>query len=420
MKKVLVIFSIMSLLFLTACTFNENEKNNDMSGYYGEQQEESGNNEKEQEIVNIPTIEINGVVYKDINSIEEQDFIFNNNFVYVEPTNESGELYVKLSNDFIIEDSRKKTEKIEILPSKIFSTDVESRYIFDYKDEKYYIPVEKCEIGEERIVYRNYGIELLKEKNSIKVNDSVVNEDNGMSLYDTFLEYWRMAEGNSDNSNYARIYQVDFDNNTESIELIYSNRIDSHIHIDSNYATYSIISYSKENGAKLASNGIEMLWFNNILDYKNVFYGYAPIEINDVDSVICVNENVITGYYIYDKELGLIKVERFANGEKLDNSGMEKLSKIALTTDTDHIVKFTKNGDRYIDAFPMYDHPDYLYDENWEMIIDESTGEYKLDDNYETLKSNTKIYITDIGDDGCTLNFETENGEKYVLYYYYT
>ena len=64
----------------------------------------------------------------------------------------------------------------------------------------------------------------------------------------------------------------------------------------------------------------------NIFNYKNVFYGYGAFEIGKIDNVICINENVITGYYIYDKELGLIKVNRFANGERLDNDGIEKLS----------------------------------------------------------------------------------------------
>lgn len=438
MKKFILILTIISSLFLVGCN-NNIEKDDNMND--NNSIESNINNENEQEIVNISTIEINGVAYKDINSILDNDFNFNNNYVYAEPINENGERYIKISNDFVINEERKEIEKIEILPSKIYTSDAESNYVFNYKDETYYIPVEKCESGKDRIVYRNYGIELLKENDSIKINDSVVNDViigwdlrdssnyNGelrfddVSLCEAFLESWKITKEDVINysetslneyikrtSDYTHIYQVDFDDDSESVELIYSSGIEDHVHIDSTYPTYSIISYTKDDGAKIASNDNEMLWFNNILNYKNVFYGYGAFEIGKIDNVICINENVITGYYIYDKELGLIKVNRFANGERLDNDGIEKLSKIALTLDSVHTVKTDEEGNKYIDAFPMYDN-DYLFDEE--------TGEYKLNPNSIYIEGGTKINIINIGADGYMIEFKTENGERYVLNYYY-
>lgn len=450
MKKFIVIFSMISIVLLTGCNNNIIKKDDNMND--NNLIENNIDNENEQKLDNVSTIEINGVVYKDINSILKNNLNFNTNFVYAEPINENGESYIKILNDFSIDDSKKEIDKVEILPSKIYSSDAESKYIFNYNNESYYIPVEKCEIGKDRIIYRDYGIELLKENDSIKVNDSIVNniisgwdlrdssnydEDlryNDVSLCEAFLESWKITEEDILNYSeislndyikrttvYTHIYQVDFDNDLESVELIYSSGIMDHVHIDSNYPTYSIISYTKADGAKIASNNNKMLWFNNILNYKNVFYGCEAFEQNNkIDNVICINENVITGYYIYDKELGLIKVNRFANGEKLDVNGLEKLSVIPLTLALNHTVKISENGNKYIDAFPIYDHPEYLYDENGEIIIDEATGEYKINYNYETIKANTKIYITDISDDGYVIKFKTENGEKYVLNYYYT
>lgn len=433
MKKFIVVFSLIAILLLVGCNNNMNGNNSI---------ENNIDNENEQEVADVSTIEINGVAYKDINSIVENDFNFNNNYVYAEPIKENNEMYVKLSDGFVLEDSKKVNEKIEILPSKIYSSDTESKYVFNYKDETYYIPVEKCEPGKDRIVYRNYGIELLKENDSIKVNDSVVNDvisgwdlrDSSnyegelryedVSLCEAFLESWKITAYHLQNyseasldeyikrtSDDTHIYQVDFDNDLESIELIYSSGIEDHVHIDSSYPTYYIISYNKENGAKIASNGIEMLWFNNILNYKNVFYGYHAFELGKIDSVICINENVITGYYIYDKELGLIKVNRFANGERLDNDGIEKLSETKLTLDSVHTVKTDEEGNKYINAFPMYDN---------EYIFDEETGENKLNPNSIYIEGGTKINVINISEDGYMIEFKTEDGERYVLDYYYT
>lgn len=439
MKKIIAIFMV-SILFLVGCN-NNIEKDENMNN--SNSIENNIDNENEQEVADVSTIEINGVIYKDINSIENDDF--NNNYVYAESIKENNEMYVKLSDGFVLDDSRKEIDKVEILPSKIYTSDIENKYVFNYSGEIYYIPVEKCELGKDRIVYRNYGIELLKENDSIKVNDSIVNDVisgwdlrnsskyNGelryddVSLCEAFLESWKITPEDIANPNkkyeipldeyiehrseYTHIFQVDFDDDAESVELIYSNGIMEHVHIDSTYPTYSIISYSKENGTKIMSNGIDMLWFNNILNYKNVFYGYEAFELDKIDNVICINENVITGYYIYDKEAGLIKVNRFANGEKLDNNGMKKLSETTFTLDEIHTVRIDENGNKYINAFPMYDN---------EYILDEETGEAKLNPNNIYIEGGTKINVINISESGSYIEFKTEDGEKYELNYFYT
>lgn len=86
MNKILLFLFVMSILFLVGCNNSQNLDNTI---------ENSG--DEKQEIDNISDIEINGVVYKDINSIEENNINFKNNLVYVEPINKSGDFYTKIS-----------------------------------------------------------------------------------------------------------------------------------------------------------------------------------------------------------------------------------------------------------------------------------------------------------------------------------
>jgi hypothetical protein len=154
-----------------------------------------------------------------------------------------------------------------------------------------------------------------------------------------------------------------------------------------------------------------MLWFSNIKNYKNVFYAYDYFEIyNRVGKINSIEENVILGYYIYDKNKGLIYVDRFANGLKTDANGFAELSKIELTLDNDYVIQKDNN----IYGFGMYNHAPYLLDENGEIVTDED-GVYILESNFESLSKGTKIHITDVFNEGYSITFITSDGTVYYL-----
>lgn len=406
---------------------------------------------------NADIIEIRGVKYKNINSIPNAEKSFDNNLVYAEPIRDESGLYVKISDDFFINeskevrkgefDSEKRITQIEMIPSKIYSSDEDSNYLYNYGDETFYIPVEKCNAGEERIVYRDYGLELIKKNDGIKINGEIASDVisgwdlrdssyyNGelryddVSLCEAFMETWKINENDMSNwndtsindyikrrSEYTTIYQVDFDDDKDSLEFIYTSGIMDHVHIDSTCPCYSVITYSDDKGTRKFDE--RMLWFNNVLNYKNIFYGYEAFEYGDkIDKVILIKEDIITGYYIFDKEQGLIHVDRFANGEKFDESGFKKLSELALTLDGKHVIKKDENGKNRIDAFPMYDR-EYLYDENGDIVTNED-GSYKEDPNSKYIEEGTKIYIKYINEDGYSFDFKTEDGTEYTINYYY-
>jgi hypothetical protein len=395
------------------------------------------------------TIEIRGVKYKNINSIKNVENAFNNELVYAEPIKDENEMYVKLSDNFFLDeekevqkgefDSEKRITQVEMIPSKIYSPDEKSNYLYTYGDETYYIPVEKCESGEERIVYRDFGLEVIKNEDSIKINGKIVKDVisgwdlrdidfsrvfddelryDDVSLCEAYMESWKISDKkiafyDERDSSYANfeermlepqvfthIYQVDFDDDADSLEFIYTSGIMDHVHIDSTCPCYSIVTCSDDNGIRKFD--VRMLWFNNILNYKNVFYGYGAFEYGDkIDNVILIKESIITGYYIFDKEQGLIHVDRFANGEKCDEVGFKKLSEIALTLDGKHVIKKSENGVNRINAFPMYDRDDENPNPNY-------------------IEDGTKIYIYYINEDGYSFNFKTEDGTEFEINYYYT
>lgn len=352
-------------------------------------------------------------------------------------------------------DSNKKITQIEMLPSKIYSSESNANYLYTYDDTTYFIPVEKCDSGEEKIVYRDYGLELIKKDDSIKIKDTITNDIisgwdlcksdfsrifddelryNDVSLCEAYMESWKVNdkkiafydERDSGNiefedrilepQNLTHIYQVDLDDDNDSLEFIYTSGNEEHVNITSDFPCYSIITYSDNQGIKNYNQ--QMLWFNNILNYKNVFYGYNAFEYGSyVDNLIMIKEQVVTGYYIFDKEQGLIHVNRFANGEKYDETGFKKLSEIALTLDGQHVIKKHENGKNYIDAFPMYD-LEYLLDENGNLIKNDD-GTYKINPNSKKIEDGTKIFINYISKDGYSFTFKTEDGTEYDLNYYY-
>ena len=298
-------------------------------------------------------------------------------------------------------------------------------------------------------------MELIKKDDSIKIKDKITNDVilgwdlrdcdfsrifddelryEDVSLCEAYMESWKVSnrkiafydERYSGNTtfeeqilapqNFTHIYQVDFDDDSNSLEFIYTSGITDHVQITATLPYYSIVTYNDNKGIKNYNQ--QMLWFNNILNYKNVFYGYDAFESNQsVDNLLMIKEQLVTGYYIFDKEQGLIHVNRFANGEKHDEAGFKKLSEIALTLDGQHIVKKGINGENRIDAFPMYD-IEYLYDENGN-IVENEDGTYKVNPNSKKIEDGTKIFVSYITEDGYSFTFKTEDGTEFILNYYY-
>lgn len=401
MKKVIIVMSVVLIIIFASTEVILNIQKNNSN-------ELLDNDVNIANTDNVATIEIRGIKYKDINSIPKLESSFDNKLVYAEPIKEGNDSYVKLSDTFFINentdvrvgefDSNKRITQIEMLPSKIYSTESDANYLYTYNDVTYFIPVEKCNSGEERIVYRDYGLELIKKDDSIKIKDQIAND---------VILGWDLRE-----CDFSRI----FDDDNNSLEFIYTSGITDHVHITATLPHYSIVTYNDNQGIKNYSQ--QMLWFNNILNYKNVFYGYDAFENNqNVDNLLMIKEQLVTGYYIFDKEQGLIHVNRFANGEKHDETGFKKLSEIALTLDRQHIVKKGVNGENRIDAFPMYD-IEYLYDENGN-IVENEDGTYKVNPNSKKIEDGTKIFVSYISEDGYSFTFKTEDGTEYDLNYYY-
>ena len=426
---ILVIVCVASFFFLNnRSRYDINQEKNadtNLADNTGEVDSSSGETIIEEEPNEETKIEVSK--YKDINSIPKIEAHFNDELIYAEPIKDGNELYVKLSDDFFIKEDKdvhkgefgsdKRIDQIEILPSKIYSSEDNVSYLYVYNNEVYYIPVEKCNVGDEKIVYRDYGLEVIKKDDSIKIKNATQEKllRYESSLFDNYTNAWKINDSTNQNEEEEydficdnRIYQVDLDDDNSSLEFIYSCGSADHIHIDTVCDLYSLVTYNDNQGVKIYNERI--LWFNNILNYKNVFYGYEAFEEGPkIDNLILVKESVITGYYLFDKQQGFIHVDRFANGEKYDETGFEKLSKVALTLDGQHTVKTDENGKYYIDAFPMYD-MDYIYDEN---------GNYKVNPNPKLIEDGTKIYINFISKDGLAFKFKTEDGTEYSINYYY-
>ena len=454
MKKVIIAILVVLVIVCTAVFVVLNNKSgNDIKQNENNVINMIDNTNIIDDTSDIATIQINGIKYKDINSIPDVEKNFDNNLVYAVPEKDNDGLYVKMSDSFILNDSTNHNVSNQriILPSKIYSSDENSFYLYNYDNETYFIPVEKCLPEEEKIVYRDYGIEVIKANDSIAINGKItddvidgwdlreISNYNGelryddVSLCEAYMESWKISQETineySDVSleDYisrrgleTNIYQVDFDDDSDTLEFIYACNILDHVHIDSSAETYFIMTYSKENGIKNYNDyDMQMLWFKNILNYKNVFYGFNAFEYGPkIDNLILVKENIITGYYIYDKDKGLIHVDRFANGEKYDEIGFNKLSKVAITLEGQHTIKKDENGKNFIDAFEMYDR-EYLYDENGDIVTNED-GSYKLNPNSKYIEDGTRIYINYINEDGYSFRFKTEDGIEYTINYYYT
>jgi hypothetical protein len=404
----------------------------------------------------VDTIEFGGVKLKNINSIKSDKLVLDENYIYKDPIVENEEEYIKLSDSFIASEYEERESEflditpkglsVELFPKLIYTTDVDSIYAYAYNGNYYYIPTIKCKAGQEKIAYSDYGIEIIKENDSIKINDKIetnvidgwdlretahISDDdpilsNGnttlryddVSLYEAYTESWKLNSERSfdldiqssgeSSSEYTRIYLLDLDNDLDTVELAYTNMVMEGVHIDTKRPVYSLITCG-EKGIFKSQN--DMLWFSNIKNYKNVFYAYDYFEIyNRVGKINSIEENVILGYYIYDKNKGLIYVDRFANGLKTDANGFAELSKIELTLDNDYVIQKDNN----IYGFGMYNHAPYLLDENGEIVTDED-GVYILESNFESLSKGTKIHITDVFNEGYSITFITSDGTVYYL-----
>jgi hypothetical protein len=460
MKKVIILISIVVVLVCATAILvltNQN-KNVEISSNTAIP---SNSSELPEDIktADVDTVEIRGKKYKDINSVQVEKPSFDENLVYAESSMDyesvSKELYVKLSDDFFLNEKKKDKEidKYEMIPARIYASDDSSYYLYTYKDETYFIPVTKCEPEEERIVYRDYDFEVIKKDDSIKIKDKIAtdvisgwdlrNSDfsrifdeelrfDDVSLCEAYMESWKISakkqafyderdshmdfeERMLEPQEFTKIYQVELDG-MDTLEFAYTSMIADHVNIDSTYPYYSVIDYSN-NGIRISDEG--MLWFYNISNYRNVFFGYGPLELGQmIDNVILINENVITGYYIFDAAVGLIHVERFANGEKLDEKGFKKLSEVELTLEGSYFIQEETDGVKYIYTFPMYNRV-YLMDENGEYLTDEN-GNPIEDPNAERIEAGTKIHIYHIDEDGYSYNFRTEDGTEYHINYSYT
>lgn len=425
---VIVLLLVLVLIFLAGC--DKSKTTLDLNAGNIETSDTELNLE---ENTILPSIEIDGMMIEDINSIETiKDLQLDEKYVYNEPMkDEKGNLYVKLTDKYYVEDEETvsvledEIRSRELLPSKIYSVDTETKYIYEYKDNFYFIPVEKCEIGEERIVYRDYGIEICKKDNKFKMlgaEDTLIPNYTELnlcidgqhseqyevdSLYDVYTNMWRIVDYNvykleCENEHIAakpmqeyiksrvekdwyKMHEIDLDNDLQTKEITYATQIfysETEPYYGANICK-SIISHRNDS----LRTFYNIINFKNIANNKNVFYSGKH--------VLAIKENVILGYFLYDSNEGLIYVEKFANGENYENS---KISEVAFTLDRSREI-YDYNGERCISLWVF-------------------TAE--VDETTENLKENTKIFIYKFDEYMDGYYFKTEDGREFYLNTSYT
>lgn len=295
--------------------------------------------------------------------------------------------YVKLSDSYYFSDY-KTIEMKEIVPIRICLVDENSAiHVERYgEDVSLMLPIEKCEnVDEERIIYSDYGIEKMLSTRKLRVGGIEIDTihpdlpiDENFSYKEEVAYYY--------NQGLQKVYEVELDNDTSTKELlVYS-------HFSYPWDSYEYPYLLKlENGTATNMGVIENENIMQIGTYKNVLTDGWNSDIEGYFS------NVLMGYYVYDKELGLVHVEKMANGDNIKDIDINMLTDCTLSRDI------------YFGAIGEYD---FGYNDN----VIYSTWAYGEDAEIKTLSKATRIKIIEIIDDYGNFIGETQDGTRYGFF----
>ena len=276
------------------------------------------------------------------------------------------------------------------------------------------IPVEKCaSYEEEKIVYEKYGIEKRLIDGVVKIGNIEIQtdyyegqptveqfsdhiheyiDDLGPALVSLTKETVTLDKNSRVYGIYypsdlvGHIYEANLDNNQETKELFICSREDSASDI---YNFSALVKYNEEDGDV---KELGRLFFNEniyqIGKYKNVIL--SGVNYSDIGKYF---SNLIVGYYVYDKDLGLLEVEKLANGESISNIDISLLDNCILKED----MSFGNVSDQNSQE-KEYSYSTWGYDDNSRLV---------------TLKRGTKLRIIKILDHYGNFIAETEDGTRY-------
>ncbi len=298
------------------------------------------------------------------------------------------ESFVNLSNSYYFDDYR-ELEMKEIVPSKAYLVDPKNTLHLDRYSEDVTIsfPIEKCaSADEERIVYSEYGIEKMLNSGKVLLGGSEIDTihregeaDETFNYKDEVLYYYNLG--------LQKIYEVELDNDNATKELlIYS-------HFSYPWDSYEYPYLVKfENGVGTNMGVIESENIMQIGEYQNVLTDGWNSDIEGYFS------NVLMGYYVYDKDSGLVHVEKMANGDDISTANVTMLDNCILKND----VEFGKLSEESLHA-----------DE-----VAYSTWAFDEEKEVKTLPKGTKIKIVEIVDTYGNFIGETEDGTMYGFFNY--
>lgn len=295
--------------------------------------------------------------------------------------------YVKLSDSYYFSDY-KSIEMKEIIPISICLVDENSlTYVNSYGENvSIALPIEKCEsVDEERIIYSDYGIEKMLSTGKIRIGGIEIDTihpdlpiDENFSYKEEVAYYYNLG--------LQKVYEVELDNDTSTKELL----VYSHFSYPWDSYEYPYL-VELENGIATNMGLIENENIMQIGMYKNVLTDGWNSDIEGYFS------NVLMGYYVYDKELGLIHVEKMANGDNIKDIDINMLTDCTLSRDI------------YFGAIGEYD---LGYSDN----VIYSTSAYGEEANIKTLSKGTIIKIVEIIDEYGNFIGETQDGMMYGFF----
>ena len=294
--------------------------------------------------------------------------------------------FVKLSDSYYFSDY-KTIEMKEIEPIRICLVDENNTiHVERYgEDVSMMLPIEKCNnIDEERIVYSDYGIEKMLSTGKVRIGGIEIDTihpdlpiDENFSYKEEVVYYY--------NQGMQRIFEVELDNDSSTKELL----------------VYSYFSYpwdvyeypylvKLENGVATNMGLIKNENIVQIGTYKNVLTDGWNSDIEGYFS------NILMGYYVYDKELGLVHIEKMANGDNIKNIDINKLDNCILN----HDVQFGALIENHL----------------YSGKVSYSTWSYDDGVETQTLPEGTKIKIIEIIDDYGNFVGETQDGTRYGFF----
>lgn len=365
-------------------------------------------------------INVLGQKYKAINEIKQEKLQVDTDRKYVAPTvDELGEKYVKYSDSYESPAEERDGEfvemdGVELLPTKIYTTNPEDRFLYKYKEELYYIPAVLCEKeSDKRIEYRDYGFTLWGD-NSVSVNGKKVSDlisgywnygqlyiggydikyGETKNFYDAYTSCWKVDTVNKvDDRNYklTAIYEYDYDGNLNTPELLMPTLLMDHVHIDTSRVMYNLFSVNHD--GKFMYSNERILWLAQMPKLKNVFYSERGVCTEG--KIYGIKENIYAGYWLYDKNEGLSYVKRLANGEKLDS---KKFNETYFSLDTDYY--FRGSGISIFYNYTIDDEGNVVFDKN------------------NMLKAGTKVRIKDYSFEDCSMKFVLESGQEVPVDFY--